>query len=212
MRHSNSPDQREFTRFVKETEPPLSYALSAAYGIETRGEPSGGSTREESACRRPVALVAGEGVSEVEFFPARLDGEKSNESNEGKRHDPASRPDRDADAEQDHRRVHWMPDEAVGPAHDQIGCTIGKWGRCQPSSEIHRGPQSQCNSCRHESHADGAHQIGGYPPRITWVEDHDGEQSKLDGNEDPRDSCVALCVVCSVSDGKNLQCSDGLER
>ena len=38
MRHSNDPDQREFTRFVKETEPRLSYALAAAYGIETGAE------------------------------------------------------------------------------------------------------------------------------------------------------------------------------
>ena len=35
MRRSNNPDQREFTRFVKETEPRLSYALAAAYGMET---------------------------------------------------------------------------------------------------------------------------------------------------------------------------------
>jgi RNA polymerase sigma factor (sigma-70 family) len=38
MRHSNDPDQREFTRFVKETEPRLSYALAAAYGMETGAE------------------------------------------------------------------------------------------------------------------------------------------------------------------------------
>jgi RNA polymerase sigma factor (sigma-70 family) len=38
MRHSNDPDQREFTRFVKETEPRLSYALAAAYGMETGTE------------------------------------------------------------------------------------------------------------------------------------------------------------------------------
>ncbi len=38
MRHENDPDQREFTRFVKETEPRLSYALAAAYGIETGSE------------------------------------------------------------------------------------------------------------------------------------------------------------------------------
>ena len=38
MRRSNNPDQREFTRFVKETEPRLSYALGAAYGIETGAE------------------------------------------------------------------------------------------------------------------------------------------------------------------------------
>lgn len=35
MRRSSNPDQREFTRFVKETEPRLSYALAAAYGMET---------------------------------------------------------------------------------------------------------------------------------------------------------------------------------
>jgi len=38
MRHANDPDQREFTRFVKETEPRLSYALAAAYGMETGAE------------------------------------------------------------------------------------------------------------------------------------------------------------------------------
>lgn len=38
MRRTNDPDQREFTRFVKETEPRLSYALAAAYGIETGAE------------------------------------------------------------------------------------------------------------------------------------------------------------------------------
>ncbi len=38
MRRSNDPDQREFTRFVKETEPRLSYALAAAYGIEIGAE------------------------------------------------------------------------------------------------------------------------------------------------------------------------------
>jgi DNA-directed RNA polymerase specialized sigma24 family protein len=38
MRRSNGPDQREFTRFVKETEPRLSYALAAAYGVETGAE------------------------------------------------------------------------------------------------------------------------------------------------------------------------------
>jgi DNA-directed RNA polymerase specialized sigma24 family protein len=38
MRRSNDPDQREFTRFVKETEPRLSYALAAAYGMETGAE------------------------------------------------------------------------------------------------------------------------------------------------------------------------------
>jgi DNA-directed RNA polymerase specialized sigma24 family protein len=38
MRHSNDPDHREFTRFVKETEPRLSNALAAAYGIETGAE------------------------------------------------------------------------------------------------------------------------------------------------------------------------------
>lgn len=35
MRRLSNPDQREFTRFVKETEPRLSYALAAAYGMET---------------------------------------------------------------------------------------------------------------------------------------------------------------------------------
>ena len=38
MRRSNDPDQREFTRFVKETEPRLSYALAAAYGMEIGAE------------------------------------------------------------------------------------------------------------------------------------------------------------------------------
>lgn len=38
MRRSNDPDQREFTRFVKETESRLSYALAAAYGIEIGAE------------------------------------------------------------------------------------------------------------------------------------------------------------------------------
>ena len=38
MRRSNDPDQRESTRFVKETEPRLSYALAAAYGMETGAE------------------------------------------------------------------------------------------------------------------------------------------------------------------------------
>lgn len=38
MRRRNDPDQREFTRFVKETEPRLSYALAAAYGMETGAE------------------------------------------------------------------------------------------------------------------------------------------------------------------------------
>jgi hypothetical protein len=38
MRRTNDPDQREFTRFVKETEPRLSYALAAAYGVDTGAE------------------------------------------------------------------------------------------------------------------------------------------------------------------------------
>ena len=35
MRSANVPEEREFTRFVKEMEPRLSYALAAAYGIES---------------------------------------------------------------------------------------------------------------------------------------------------------------------------------
>lgn len=38
MRRSKDPDQRDFTRFVKETEPRLSYALAAAYGMEVGSE------------------------------------------------------------------------------------------------------------------------------------------------------------------------------
>lgn len=38
MRSAANNNEREFTRFVKETEPRLSYALAAAYGIEVGAE------------------------------------------------------------------------------------------------------------------------------------------------------------------------------
>ena len=38
MRSASDANEREFTRFVKETEPRLSYALAAAYGIEIGAE------------------------------------------------------------------------------------------------------------------------------------------------------------------------------
>ena len=38
MRSTSINHEREFTRFVKETEPRLSYALAAAYGIEIGAE------------------------------------------------------------------------------------------------------------------------------------------------------------------------------
>ncbi len=38
MRSASADHEREFTRFVKETEPRLSYALAAAYGIEIGAE------------------------------------------------------------------------------------------------------------------------------------------------------------------------------
>jgi DNA-directed RNA polymerase specialized sigma24 family protein len=38
MRSAPSDNERDFTRFVKETEPRLSYALAAAYGIEIGAE------------------------------------------------------------------------------------------------------------------------------------------------------------------------------
>ena len=38
MRSATVIEEREFTRFVKETEPRLSYALAAAYGIEVGAE------------------------------------------------------------------------------------------------------------------------------------------------------------------------------
>jgi DNA-directed RNA polymerase specialized sigma24 family protein len=38
MRSADTTNEREFTRFVKETEPRLSYALAAAYGIEVGAE------------------------------------------------------------------------------------------------------------------------------------------------------------------------------
>jgi len=38
MRSADNTNEREFTRFVKETEPRLSYALAAAYGIEVGAE------------------------------------------------------------------------------------------------------------------------------------------------------------------------------
>jgi len=38
MRSTPAEQERDFTRFVKETEPRLSYALAAAYGIEVGAE------------------------------------------------------------------------------------------------------------------------------------------------------------------------------